>query len=280
MKDFFRNNGLLLLIAAVLLALVTAVCTMLLGGTADPLSDLAGFLTTPIRNGISSFANWTEERYSDAFEREQLKSENEELKRQVAQLQAQARDAEAALEENKLLKEHLGLRPSQREFDEELVSITAWSSSNWESAFTISKGSSLGVEAGDCVVDEYWNLVGVVSQVGENWATVSTLIDSDLELGGMLARTGSAAILEGDFSLMGEGKLKLSFLPENSELMAGDLVTTSGRGGVYPPGLVVGHVEEVHTEASGMTQYAVIIPQTELEELKQVFVIKSFTIIE
>ena len=246
MKDFFRNNGLLLLIAAVLLALVTAVCTMLLGGTADPLSDLAGFLTTPIRNGISSFANWTEERYSDAFEREQLKSENEELKRQVAQLQAQARDAEAALEENKLLKEeqgrledilkeHLGLRPSQREFEEELVSITAWSSSNWESAFTISKGSSLGVEAGDCVVDEYWNLVGVVSQVGENWATVSTLIDSDLELGGMLARTGSAAILEGDFSLMGEGKLKLSFLPENSELMAGDLVTTSGRGGVYPP---------------------------------------------
>ena len=198
----------------------------------------------------------------------------------MAQLQAQARDAEAALEENKLLKEHLGLRPSQREFEEELVSITAWSSSNWESAFTISKGSSLGVEAGDCVVDEYWNLVGVVSQVGENWATVSTLIDSDLELGGMLARTGSAAILEGDFSLMGEGKLKLSFLPENSELMAGDLVTTSGRGGVYPPGLVVGHVEEVHTEASGMTQYAVIIPQTELEELKQVFVIKSFTIIE
>ena len=136
------------------------------------------------------------------------------------------------------------------------------------------------MEAGDCVVDEYWNLMGVVSQVGENWATVSTLIDSDLELGGMLARTGSAAILEGDFSLMGEGKLKLSFLPENSELMAGDLVTTSGRGGVYPPGLVVGHVEEVHTEASGMTQYAVIIPQTELEELKQVFVIKSFTIIE
>ena len=58
-----------------------------------------GPASPPIRNGISSFANWTEERYSDAFEREQLKSENEELKRQVAQLQAQARDAEAALEE-------------------------------------------------------------------------------------------------------------------------------------------------------------------------------------
>lgn len=101
-----------------------------------------------------------------------------------------------------------------------------------------------------------------------------------LELGGQLARTGGAAILEGDFALMGEGKLKLSYLPENAELIAGDLVTTSGRGGVYPAGLAVGHVEEVHTEASGMTRYAVIVPETDLDGLKQVFVIKEFTIVE
>lgn len=280
MKDFFRNNGLLLLIAAILLALVTAVCSMLLGGVADPFSNLAGFITTPIRNGVNAFAGWTEERYSDAFEREQLKTENEELKRRVAQLEEKAREAEAALQENALLRSHLDLRPSKREFEEESATVTAWSPSNWESAFTISKGSSFGIEAGNCVVDAYWNLVGVVSQVGENWATVSTLIDADMELGGMLFRTGGAAILEGDFTLMGQGKLKLSYLPENSELIAGDLVTTSGRGGLYPPGLVAGRVEEVHTEASGMTQYAVIQPETQLDELKQVFVIKHFEVVE
>ena len=70
------------------------------------------------------------------------------------------------------------------------------------------------------------------------------------------------------------------YLPENAELIAGDLVTTSGRGGVYPAGLAVGHVEEVHTEASGMTRYAVIVPETDLDGLKQVFVIKEFTIVE
>ena len=145
-------------------------------------------------------------------------------------------DAEAALEENKLLKEHLGLRPSQREFEEELVSITAWSSSNWESAFTISKGSSLGVEAGDCVVDEYWNLVGVVSQVGENWATVSTVINTDTEIGGIVTRTYSAGVLEGDFALMNEGKLKLNYLPEEAQLVSGDEVLTSGRGEIFPSG--------------------------------------------
>ena len=95
-----------------------------------------------------------------------------------------------------------------------------------------------------------------------------------------LTRTGEAAILEGDFTLMGQGRLKLSYLPENSELIAGDLVSTSGRGGIYPPGLVVGHVEDVHTEASGVTRYAVVQPETDLESLKQVFVIKSFEIVE
>jgi len=89
-KDFFRNNGLLILTAAVLLALVTAVCSILFGGFADPLSNLAGILATPVRNGISAFANWTGERYSDAFEREQLKTENEELKQRIAQLEETA----------------------------------------------------------------------------------------------------------------------------------------------------------------------------------------------
>ena len=99
-------------------------------------------------------------------------------------------------------------------------------------------------------------------------------------MGGQIARTGGAAILEGDFALMGEGKLKLTYLPENSELMSGDLITTSGRGGVYPPGLAAGHVEEVRTDPSGMTRYAVLIPETDLAGLQQVFVIKDFEVVE
>lgn len=79
---------------------------------------------------------------------------------------------------------------------------------------------------------------------------------------------------------MGDGKLKLTFLPENSQLMSGDLVTTSGRGGVYPSGLVAGRVEEVRTDASGINEYAVIVPETDLDNLKQVFIIKDFTIVE
>lgn len=280
MKDFFRHNGILILIAAILLALVTAVVSMLLGGKANPLANLVGIVTTPVRNGISAVTNWAEERYSDAFEQEQMKEELEALKQENAELKAKEREYEDAIQENQRLYNLLELTPKDKQFTKEAAMVTARSTSNWESTLTLSKGTNQGIAVDNCVVDEYWNLVGVVAEVGENWCTVRTLIDANMELGGQLVRTGGAAILEGDLALMEEGKLKLTYLPENSQLMSGDLVTTSGRGGVYPSGLVAGHVEEVRTDASGMTDYAVIVPETDLDNLQQVFVIKDFTIVE
>ena len=133
---------------------------------------------------------------------------------------------------------------------------------------------------GQCVIDAYGDLVGVVSEVGLNWATVLTAVDTGIDMGGMVARTNDAAVLEGDFSLMTQGRLKLSFLPQDALLVAGDEVLTSGRGGVYPAGLVVGNVESVHDDPSGMTRYAVVVPKADLDHLRQVFVIKSFDTVE
>ena len=280
MKDFFRNNGVLILIAAILLALVTAVVSALLGGGANPLANLVNIVTTPVRSGISAVAGWAEEKYNDTFALEQMKEQLEQALQRVAELEAKERQYEAALQENERLRDFAGLRPSSLSFDPESATVTERSTSNWNSTLTISKGSSMGVAVDDVVVDQYWNLVGVVAEVGENWATVRTLVDVGTEMGGQIARTGGAAILEGDFALMGEGKLKLTYLPENSELMSGDLITTSGRGGVYPPGLAAGHVEEVRTDPSGMTRYAVLIPETDLAGLQQVFVIKDFEVVE
>lgn len=280
MKDFFRHNGLLILIVALLLALITMVASLFLGGFSNPFSNLIGIVATPVRNGINAFVGWTEGIYSYTFEFNSLLAENEALKLENAKLKAEAREGAAASRENANLREIAGLREKRTDFDLESATVTGRSTSNWESTLTISKGSSMGVKVDDCVIDTYGNLVGIVAEVGLNWSTLITVVDSDLEMGGLIARTDGAAILEGDFSLMGEGKLKLSYLPESSELIAGDMVLTSGKGGVFPSGLVVGHIDEVLTEASGMSRYAVVTPETDLDSLKQVFVIKSFDIVE
>ena len=280
MKDFMRNNGILILIIAVLLALIITVLSVIMTGFADPLTNLVGIVSTPFRNGINAVVNWTEEVYSDAFQQDALKADYEQLKKDYAKLQEELREAQQAKDENERLRNLLGLKERRRELNFEAATVTAYGADNWDSAITISKGTDAGVTAGNCVVDEYGNLVGVVETVGTNWSTVMTIVDSDMEMGGLIARTNDAAILEGDFDLMGQGKLKLSYLPETSELMAGDQVLTSGLSGMYPSGLVVGSIEEVRTDASGMNRYAVIGPETELNNLEQVFVVTSFDVVE
>lgn len=283
MKDFLKHNGILILVIALLLALITAVVSLTFGGVANPLANVAGVIATPFRNGINAFVNWTEGVYSDAFQRENEREELEALKKENADLRRQAREGEAASRENERLRNLLGLKIERPDFDLQEATVTAHTSSNWASTLTISRGSAAGVEAGDCVVDEYGNLVGVISVVGANWSTLITVVDVDLEMGGLIARTDGAAILEGDFELMGQGKLKLTYLPEDTQLLAGDTILTSGlvSGGTatYPSGLVVGYVEEVRSDDSGMSDYAVLTPAAQLGTLEQVFVIKAFDMV-
>lgn len=283
MKDFLKHNGILILVIALLLALITAVVSLTFGGVANPLANVAGVIATPFRNGINAFVNWTEGVYSDAFQRENEREELEALKKENADLRRQAREGEAASRENERLRNLLGLKIERPDFDFQEATVTAHTSSNWSSTLTISRGSASGVEAGDCVVDEYGNLVGVISVVGANWSTLITVVDVDLEMGGLIARTDGAAILEGDFELMGQGKLKLTYLPEDTQLLAGDTILTSGlvSGGTatYPSGLVVGYVEEVRSDDSGMSDYAVLTPAAQLGTLEQVFVIKAFDMV-
>lgn len=280
MKDFFKNNGILILIIALLLSLITAVLSFIFGGIANPFANLAGIVATPFRNGIQAVTSWGEGIYADAFERQALEEELAALKKENAMLKDQAREGEAASQENERLRDLLGLREERPEFTWVDAKVTARGSSNWSSTLTIGKGSAAGIEPGNCVVDQYGYLVGIVDQVGLNWSTLITVVDADLELGGLIARTDRAAIIEGDFSLMSQERLKLTYLPENAQLLSGDTIVTSGlvSGGsaTYPSGLVVGYVAEVRADETGMSDYAVLTPATDLNSLEQVFVITGF----
>lgn len=280
MKQFFRHNGVLIAIIAVLLAVATVAGSFLLGGEANPASNAVGVITSPFRSAINSFLQWTEDRYDYAFRYEALQTENERLKQENARLQEAAREGQAASRENEQLRVLLGLAEKRRELVFESATVVSYGADNWSSTLTLSKGENVGIAVGDCVITETGALVGVVDEVGTNWCSLSTVIDAGLEMGGLVSRTAGAGILEGDFSLMAEGQLKLSYLPENTEFIAGDEVVTSGRGGVYPSGLLVGYISEIRSDPSGMSRYAVIDPAADLNDLIEVFVIKEFDIVD
>ena len=275
-----RPKGIWIVVAAAIAAVVLFVVSSLMGGSANPVSGVLGVITTPLRSAFSSFAYWVEDRYDYAFRYDALVEENEQLKQRIAELEALNRDSEDAMEQNEILRDILGLDQKREDFVWELATVTARGASNWSSTLTLNKGSRHGVAAGNCVVDRYGNLAGVVDEVSLNWCTVITVIDPELEMGALVARTNSAAIVEGDFTLMGQNKLKLSYLPETTLLLSGDEVMTSGMGGVYPSGLKVATIDEIRPEASGMGRYAVLTPAAQLDQLRQVFIITQFDIVE
>lgn len=279
MKKLFHSNGALVILIALLLAAITLVVSLIFSG-ADPIANLVGIVTTPFRSAGAAVGNWVEDVADSRYRSQRLQDEVERLRQELAKMEEKARLGEDAIEENENLRQLLGLKQRRSELELENVIVTARTLSNWESSLTVSKGSQDGLAADQCVIDAYGNLVGVVSEVGLNWATVITLVDTDIDMGAMVSRTDAAAVLEGDFALMTQGRVKLSYLPDGAELAAGDEILTSGRGGVYPAGLVVGHVESVADDPSGMTRHAVIAPAADLAGLRQVFVIKSFDIVE
>jgi len=274
-KDFFRRNGFWLLVIAFLLSVLIGISSALMGGNADPLSDLVSAVTAPVRNGVSAVADWAGGVSRYVFHYGEMEQELQDLEKKVAELEGELREGQEAIQENARLRELLGLRSKRQDLTFESAKVTARSASNWQSTLTLSKGEEAGLQPGNCVITSTGVLVGVVSEVGSHTATVSTVIDTSMEMGGI-----SAGVLEGDFALMKEGRLKLSYLPDGAQLVAGDEVLTSGKGDVYPSGLVVGQVEGVFSDASGMNRYAVVAPEVALDTLVEVFVIKDFDIVE
>jgi len=274
MNRFFRNNGGLLVVAALLLAAVLALGSHILGF--NPLTDVLEVLATPFRAASSAIANWTGAQYDRAFRYEELEAENENLRQYVAELERDAIAGQDAARENERLKDLLGLHEERPELQYRDAAVVRRCASNWHSNLTIDRGTSSGVEENDCVIDQYGHLVGVVTEANPNSSVVTTILDPTLELGGRVARTDEDAILEGDFTLMLEGLLRLCFVSEDAKLVTGDQVTTSGLGGVYPPGLVVGSVRTLYVEEDGISRYAQVEPAADVNGVQYVYVIVDY----
>ena len=274
MKDFFRKNRGLLVLAAVLLAGVITVGAYILGY--DPLTGALELLAPPYRAASSAVTNWTEDRYDKEFRYEQLAAENEALRQRVAELEQDAIAGQDAVRENERMKDLLGLaepRPDLKFRDAEVV---RGPSSNWTSDLTINRGTLGGVETGDCVIDQYGYLIGVITRADLNSSVVTTVLDPTFSVGGRVARTDEDVVLGGDFTLMLEGLTRLSFLPEDPKLVTGDQITTSGLGGMYPSGLVVGTIRSFEVEKDGITRYAQIEPAADISGVRYVYVIVDY----
>ena len=279
MKNFFSRYGVWFLAVAAVFAVLLSVLSYF-SSTSSVLRNAAGVVASPFRAAASGVSGWFEDKRHYYQDYTDLLAENKALREEVAELRAGAQQAERDREENARFRELIGLREQRRDFVFESAKVLERSVSNWTRTVTLGKGTVHGVAVNNVVVSSEGYMIGVVTEVGANWCTVQTVIDTDTELGALLFRTGDVVIAEGDFALMHENRLKVTYLPADTALLVGDYIMTSGLGGYYPSNIVIGTVESVEVGDSGIAQYAVLKPLVDFDELTEVFIIKSFDIVE
>ena len=280
MKEYVKKYGIKLLALVVVVALLAGIAAATGEGKASAVEDTAGAVRSPFQKVAEALVSRVEGFYGFLFRYEMLMQENENLRAQIADLEQQVRDNQQATEENVKLRELLNLSQKHTDFKFESAKVVSWNASNWASTFTISKGAESGLEVGDAVVTEYGVLVGTVAELGSNWAIVDTVVDIGTKIGVLVGAEETSAMLMGDYTLMSSQYMKISFVAESGQVITGDIVVTSGAGGAYPQGLIIGTVSSVHTEAAGQIEYAVVEPFTDLNGLTQIFVVKEYQVIE
>ena len=274
MKHFFTRRVRIVLLSAVLLAVLLATVSSLTG-TNIPGKVVQGILS-PIRAGVSRLTDKAEQLYDYMFRYEALKAENEALKAELAQISDEARNADSIARENERLRGALGLTNTRENFSLTDGYIISWSSNQWSNTFTINRGKNSGIAEGMCAVTANGELAGVVSEVGENYAVVKSVLDSSLEISATISSSGYNGMVQGGYSSGLEGMLRMDYLPSDAIIRNKDQVVTTGSP-VYPRNLIIGHVVDAGFDDTGVAKYALLEPAADVRSLEQVFIVTEYT---
>jgi len=262
------------------LLILSLVCIILMGlsGFAGKsrgvLSWIAGYTVVPMQKGINYVGLWMSDVSDNFATMEDMKKENKELKEKVAEMTVENNRLQQNSAQLERLMELYKMDQNTADYPKVGANVIASENSNWFTRFTIDKGSNDGIKT-DMNVLSGAGLVGIVTEVGPTWATVSSIID-DKNVSSMMLTTFDKCIVSGDLKLINEGLVKFEQLENNeNEVKIGDQVVTSNISDKYLQGLLIGYVADIGVDSNNLTRSGHIIPATNFHELQEVLVITT-----
>ena len=274
MRNLFTGKIAIILVAALILAIVLSI----FGGISNrnPLDLAVQGVLTPFRAAATALTTTAEKYYGYMFRYEALAAENEVLKKQIAEMEDTARQAESVTRENQRLRKGMELLETHEDYKLVDAYIIGWNSSDWENTLTINRGTNSGIQRNMCAVTENGEVVGLVTDVGINYAEVTTILDSTLEISGTIASSGYNGMVRGGYIDGHQTLLQMNYLPSAAIIRNKEQVVTSGST-VYPRGLIMGNVVDAGFEETGIAKYALLDPAAEISSLEQIFIITEYT---
>ncbi len=264
--EFFSDKK----VKIVSITIIVALLFMILGGAGYPLlSSGVNFLTKGLSQVSASAAGEGEKTYDE------LVRENEELKKEAADLRTQLVNYYDIKDENARLWKYYKIKKENSDYEIMPASVIRRDSSQDFYSFTIDVGTSNGVHNQDPVVTDQ-GLIGFISSVNAVSSKVTTILSPDLQAGAYDKRTKDSGIVGGNALYADENKTTFTKIDANAKIKKGDIITTSGIGGIYPENLIVGKVSDIKYDKYDATKYAVVTPYENIKKITNVVVITDF----
>ena len=275
MLQFFKSTKFKTFLLTVCALTVGAVLAVAVRSSSSPFTSAVGVIFSPVQK-LASVAAEKVDWFRDSFRGSgAYLQEIERLQQKIAEYENKMVDYNAMEQKVASYEKMLGVKEKNPDYVLQRADVIGTDSADMFSSLIIDKGSNDDIAVNDPVISGNY-LVGIVSKVHPSYCVVETVLSPDLNISALESKTRETAYVTTTPELSGKGSCMLSGLERTTAVTPGGLIITSGIGGTYPKGIIIGTVSEVVESKYDLSNYAVIEPGVDVREIEDLFVITDF----
>ena len=278
MRDFIKSTRFKVLLAFLAFLVGIMVYAVTKGGYSVSGASFINTVTKPFRAASNSISAKMERTVDKLENADKYYEENERLKKQIGELNAQLTDYDAIKAEVEELRKFVTIKENNEDYQlSQPCKVLSYVTNDPFKSFTIDKGSADGILV-NCPVVTAEGLVGITVEVSKHLSTVRTILSPDLSVAAVASSSNAdQGIIEGNVLSSENGQTKLIHVPKKNKLKRGDLMITAGSSGLFPKDYPIGTILDIGYDSNGLSVCADINPCVDVSRLTSVIVITDFS---
>lgn len=237
-----------------------------------PIRTAVGYFLLPVQTGVNRVGSAVYSNFKNQEKMRTALADNESLREQVATLTMENTRLQSDSYELSRLRKLYELNQTYGQYRMTGARVIAKDTGNWFHVFRIDKGARDGIKPDMNVVGD-GGLIGIVTDVGDNYATVRSIIDDVSRVSAMAIQSNDTCIVSGNLQLYANGKLKISDITDTADIKDGDAIVTSTVSSKFLPGILIGYAGDLKTDPDRLTRSGTLVPVADFETIQEVLVI-------
>jgi len=270
--NLFNNKFFIIVFITIMVFILMGVSSVN-GAGINHTGNLLTIMITPFQKASMALIDRTNDFFYYFKDMDKLREENKKLLSQIQKIKEENRKLNVYKNQNVELRKSLKLKDSYEDYEPIGANIIARDLGNWFNIFRIDMGTSDGV-FNDLPIRTSEGLVGRIQSADVTSSKVITMIDIGNTISAKLQKNGSYVLIRGDLELKEQGLCLMDYIDPDADVAVGDIIETSGLGGVYPKGIIIGKVKEIRKASNDFSKYAVVEPEVDFKRLAEVVILK------